>query len=297
MKNFSIVFIFGFGLFFMGCQSNSSSGGDNSTTQKTASGYDYINHTNNAGVTPQEGDEVSYYQAVYKNDSLLFSTFDSGTPRKAIIPNPSRIPNPAPPDYEGLMSMHTGDSITVFQSLDTVKNLPPNFANTDKIVYHIKLVSIKSKEDVAREKLQYKAKEKEIGAQVEQTIKDYLAHKLDKDIKTTASGLKYIVHQEGTGKQAVAGDYVSALYYGATLDGKEFDNAYKAGKPYGFALGQGQVIKGWDEGIALMKEGEKATFFIPYELAYGEAGRPPSIPAKAELVFFIDLQEVIKIKK
>ena len=300
MQKFSILILFGFGLFIMACQSNansSSSSSDTGVRRKTASGYEYINHTNNAGVTPQEGDEVAYYQAVYKNDSLLFSSFENGTPRTAIIPNASRIPNPAPPDYEALMTMHAGDSVTVFQSLDTVKNLPPNFASTDKIIYQIKLVSIKTKEDVARDKLKYKAQEKEIAAQIEQTIKDYNAGKLNGKLKTTASGIKYIVHKEGTGQQAVKGDYVKVFYYGATLDGKEFDNAYKKGQAFGFPLGGGSVIKGWDEGVALMKEGEQATFFIPYQLAYGEAGRPPKIPAKAELVFFIDLQQVIKIKQ
>ena len=101
------------------------------------------------------------------------------------------------------------------------------------------------------------------------------------------------LHEEGTGAQAEAGKTVSVNYYGALIsNGERFDDSFSRGEEFSFPLGAGQVIKGWDEGIALMKEGSKATFFIPYQLAYGEAGSPPVIPTKADLMFYVEMNKV-----
>ena len=110
--------------------------------------------------------------------------------------------------------------------------------------------------------------------------------------KKTASGLYYVVEKEGTGEQAVKGKTVSVHYAGSLQDGSEFDNSFKRGEPITFQLGVGQVISGWDEGIALMNVGAKYKLIIPYQLAYGENGRPPVIPAKATLIFDTELIEI-----
>jgi len=110
--------------------------------------------------------------------------------------------------------------------------------------------------------------------------------------KKTASGLYYVVEQPGTGAQAVAGKSVSVHYTGTFADGKKFDSSRDRGQPITFTLGQGQVIKGWDEGIALMSVGAKYKLIIPYQLAYGEGGRPPQIPAKSMLIFDTELVDV-----
>ncbi|MFM9951914.1 MAG: FKBP-type peptidyl-prolyl cis-trans isomerase, partial [Saprospiraceae bacterium] len=72
-------------------------------------------------------------------------------------------------------------------------------------------------------------------------------------------------------------------------DGKMFDSSFGRGEPIEFPLGVGQVIPGWDEGLSLLKQGGKATLFIPYQLAYGDAGSPPVIPPKAELIFYVEV--------
>ena len=71
-----------------------------------------------------------------------------------------------------------------------------------------------------------------------------------------------------------------------------FDNSLSRGMPFSFALGRGMVIPGWDEGIALLKEGGKAFLFVPPALGYGEAGSPPVIPANSELIFYVELEKV-----
>ncbi|GEO05322.1 hypothetical protein AAE02nite_29860 [Adhaeribacter aerolatus] len=107
----------------------------------------------------------------------------------------------------------------------------------------------------------------------------------------TNSGLYYVVTQEGNGTKAEPGKLVAVNYTGTTLDGKEFDSSKKNGKPIEFPLGQGAVIRGWDEGIALLKEGGKATFLIPSTMAYGPQ-ESPGIPANSVLRFDVELVDV-----
>ena len=107
--------------------------------------------------------------------------------------------------------------------------------------------------------------------------------------KTTPSGLMYVVTQEGNGPLPEVGKEVTVHYTGTLLDGKKFDSSLDRNEPFKFPLGQGRVIKGWDEGIALLKEGSKAKLFIPYQLAYGERGYPGAIPPSANLIFDVEL--------
>ncbi|MBI5962237.1 MAG: FKBP-type peptidyl-prolyl cis-trans isomerase [Chloroflexi bacterium] len=105
----------------------------------------------------------------------------------------------------------------------------------------------------------------------------------------TASGLEYVEIEAGNGAQAKAGDTVRVHYTGKFLDGKVFDSSISRGEPLEFPLGKGRVIRGWDEGIALMKVGGKATLTIPPQLAYGESGAGGVIPPNATLVFDVEL--------
>ncbi len=108
----------------------------------------------------------------------------------------------------------------------------------------------------------------------------------------TESGLEYTEKEAGTGAEAKAGKMVSVHYEGKLLDGTVFDSSFKRGKPIDFKLGVGQVIQGWDEGIALMKVGGKATLTIPPELGYGARGASGVIPPNATLIFDVELVDV-----
>lgn len=105
----------------------------------------------------------------------------------------------------------------------------------------------------------------------------------------TASGLYYVVDVEGKGAKAANGQTVVAHYTGTFWDGQKFDSSLDRGQPFEFALGQGMVIKGWDEGFGLFKIGSKGKLLIPYYLAYGERGYPGAIPPKADLVFDVEM--------
>lgn len=111
------------------------------------------------------------------------------------------------------------------------------------------------------------------------------------------SGLEYKVIKEGTGAQPKPGDKVSTLYKGTFINGKEFDStANRGNQPFTFVVGQGQVIKGWDEAVEHMKVGSKWEIYVPYDLAYGENGRGPIGPDET-LVFELELVDVTPAAK
>ena len=116
--------------------------------------------------------------------------------------------------------------------------------------------------------------------------------KLAAGFEKTESGLRYQFIQKGDGKQAESGKTVAVHYEGSLENGKVFDSSYPRKKPIEFRLGQGQVIEGWDEGIALLKVGDKARFVIPSDLAYGPSGAGGVIPPNATLIFDVELMDV-----
>ena len=116
--------------------------------------------------------------------------------------------------------------------------------------------------------------------------------KLMEGATITESGLGYIMVKEGSGVQAENGKTVSVHYTGKLTDGTKFDSSLDRNQPIEFVLGQGRVIKGWDEGISYLKVGGKATFIIPSDLAYGERGAGGVIPPNATLIFDVELVDV-----
>ena len=132
-----------------------------------------------------------------------------------------------------------------------------------------------------------KSKAHRIKEQKEKQLK--LLNDLSKGYSKTSSGLLYKFEVENKSKNANSGNKVKVHYKGMLLDGTVFDSSFKRNEPIEFTLGVGQVIRGWDEGISLLSVGDKASFIIPSELAYGEAGAGGVIPPNATLVFEVEL--------
>lgn len=137
----------------------------------------------------------------------------------------------------------------------------------------------------AQEKLKEAEREKEKEAMKE-------IDQISEGFEKTASGLRYKITEQGESDQKPAqGQTVVVHYTGTLADGKKFDSSVDRGQPFSFVLGRGQVIRGWDEGIALLKVGDKARLVIPPDLGYGTRGQGP-IPANSWLIFDVELLEV-----
>ena len=163
--------------------------------------------------------------------------------------------------------------------------------------YFVRLTSVKTKAENDKE---VEAKRKNEAAikeatrlQEASTLAKYIAEN-EITVEPTASGLYFISTLEGEGELAVAGNEVRVHYTGTLLDGTKFDSSVDRNEPFEFVLGQGQVIKGWDEGIAMLKVGGKATLIIPSSIAYGERQAGALIKPYTPLKFDVELIEIIK---
>lgn len=271
--------------------------------QKTSQGYEYIVHKNTGTAKANPGDWVYFHAYVRNGDSVVMNTrMQPEMPRFQLTdPNAPQEPGKqSSPVEEVLRNLGVGDSATIFIPLDTVKNKPAGFEDAKMLYYDIVMMDIKTNEqylEAVNKEREIQMKEAEVTMarvpEVEALVKDVVAKynsgALASQLKTTPSGLKYMIQEEGAGPAPKTGNAVTVHYYGVLKDGKMFDSSFGRGEPILFPIGAGQVIPGWDEGLALLKEGSAAFLFIPYQLAYGEAGSPPVIPAKAELIFYVEL--------
>jgi FKBP-type peptidyl-prolyl cis-trans isomerase len=222
------------------------------------------------------------------NDSVLFSTYEGGMgPVQFTISPPSYNGDP----MEGFILLGEGDSALFLMPVDSAfknQELPPFAKKGEYVKVGVSVLSRMSKETYERKKAEEAKKQTEMEAI---TIEDFLTRN-GLSAKKTASGLYYIISEQGTGAKAAAGSTVTVNYTGKLLDGKVFDSSLKPGRqPYSFKLGVGQVIKGWDEGIALFSAGGKGTLLIPSAMGYGSRGSG-QIPPNSILIFDIELLEV-----
>ncbi|MDR0970222.1 MAG: FKBP-type peptidyl-prolyl cis-trans isomerase [Lentimicrobiaceae bacterium] len=169
--------------------------------------------------------------------------------------------------------------------------IPPYFG----MIYEVEVVEMKSKEAYEKEQAALKAAA-ELIAEERRLAEPAKIAKYVKDnnitVAPTESGL-YMIHEtEGTGKLPQSGNMVEVHYTLYNIDGEKLQSSRDSGKPFSFVIGRNQVIQGWDEGVAMMKEGGKATLLIPSAIAYGGTDRGTDIPAYSPLVFEVELISV-----
>ncbi|UKJ08348.1 FKBP-type peptidyl-prolyl cis-trans isomerase [Solitalea lacus] len=246
----------------------------------------------------KQGDYVKFH-LVYKTDkdSVLQSTYKLKQPIETTVKLDTLMDKAQVMDALTLLAK--GDSATFkISSAHLFKGAPtdaqrPSFLGANRFLcYTIKVIDVKTPQQLAAEAKAAAAKRK---ATEDKAIADYaLTNKLL--LKNTISGLRYSILNIGEGEKAKAGDTISVHYTGKLLNGKKFDSSYDRNQPIEFVVGQKMVIAGWDEGLQLLKKGEKAILVIPSGLAYGERAMGADIPANSILAFDVELID-IKPKK
>lgn len=285
------------------------------------------------GVKPKIGDRIFYDFVVSSDTGIVFDSYENT--RKTIdieVEDPKDIEDPVGRFMmESILKTGKGDSANYVMSLDTFKTKPRGFENSKTIKFLMKMRNVMTDAEyvatLSGEKLMsYKAEkvrskfmkrlnpaQKEIEgvvpglvartAEIEATTvanaKLYEANQLPANVKTLPSGLKILILKEGNGKKSSAGNFAYVTYFGTLKSGKEFDSSLKneqsKGMPYGLIVGEDQVIPAWHQGIAELSEGAQAILFCPFETAYGVQGSPPAIPAKADLVFYVEINKVVEV--
>jgi FKBP-type peptidyl-prolyl cis-trans isomerase len=288
---------------------------------RTASGIEYKIYRNTTGryqlrtdVNPA-GDPTystrvgkilaAHLQYRTAKDSLLFST------RKELMGMPAQLPLGELKVRGGIEDavalLQPGDSAVFRFNVDSVfaksfrQPAPPfmkKAGNTMTVLAKAQKIMTQEEASADQQKMMELAKKKAEADAARLLQKDdlqiqaYLKKNNLNGLKTTG-GTYYVVTKAGTGPKPQTGQTVSVLYKGALLDGKVFDSSEKqGGKPISFALGVGQVIPGWDQGLAALTQGTKAILLVPSPLAYGARGAGANIPANAILRFDVELVEV-----
>ncbi len=265
------------------------------------------------------GEYAYCHITVRYDDSLMFSSYKKGDTIKIGL----KAPDPTKPDIlnNALLKLGVGDSTSVVQLTDTIKNKPPQLANVKKIIYGVRMLAIRSEAQYKVEAEAQQAREsgkkeaissvlqkmtgdsmvirgraKAVADSIKALAKSYSDGTLNDKIKTTPSGLKYIVLKEGSGANVKEGDVAAMHYYGVLKTGNHFDDSYARGQFFPVQVGVGQVIPGWDEGLQLLKEGSIALLLVPSALGYGDKEMPGrkgegGIPANSELLFYMEVMK------
>lgn len=294
---------------------------DSDTGKRTTpSGYEYEVIRKEATTTPEEGQFlVINMRYEDQNDSVWVDTQELGRP-SVVIKQDSVWKSSGRALEEMLIDAGKGDSMKITLSAEELfqgGQMPPNIKPEDEFTIYLGISEVFNQEELQSwqqdmQEQQRKAagqQREEQLAEDREIINEYLEEN-NIDAESTGSGLRYVIQREGSGPTAEAGDEVKVNYSGYVLGGEYFDTSVKSVAeekglfnpqreygPFTFTLGEGAVIEGWDEGIALLKEGGKATLYIPSSLAYGPRQRSEQIGPNSILVFDVELVDIVDENK
>ena len=260
-------------------------------SKSKTTGLSYVMHKSNKGPKLKLDDVVTLnLKYITSKDSLVFDSWKMGKPIQLKIAKSSFKGDL----MDGLTLLTVGDSASFLINADSLFTKTfgaprPAFIDSSSFLsFTVKVISTTT--DAVLKAEESKA-EKENAMKENEVIAKYIADKQITPSKSS-SGLMYIISEPGAGEQAQAGKTVKVHYTGRLLDGTKFDSSLDRNEPIEFKLGQGMVIKGWDEGIALLKVGGKALLIIPSDLAYGSRGAGGVIPPFSPLTFEVELVSV-----
>ena len=231
----------------------------------TESGLKYFDLTVGEGELPEDGGLVEVHYTGWLDDGTVF---DTSSKRNRTFKFPLGQGRVIKGWDEGVATMKVGGKRQLVIPADLAYGdrrtgkIPPG----SQLTFEVELVSVSAPR---------------VAPEAPQSISEF---------ETTESGLKIHVMETGDGPQPAEGDVVLVDYTGwLEADGTKFDSSLDRNEPISFPLGKGRVIKGWDEGVGMLNVGSSAQLVIPADLAYGERGRPPVIPANSTLIFEVEL--------
>ncbi len=293
MNNVKLVMILLVAAIFAACEM-----AGNKSYQETESGLKYLFHEEVDGEEPEMNNILSMNMSYRVEDSVLFDSRDTDMPMflELIEPQGGDI-------YEGFSMMTVGDSASFkvdaeqfFLETAGMPEMPPFIEPGSELVFEVRMLESMNEEEFAEE--QQRIMEEQMEADMERADQEeglMLAYLEEEGINAepTESGLYYVQEEAGDGPEVQSGDMVAVHYEGRLLDGTVFDSSHERDEPIEFTVGQGQVIPGWDEGVAMMQVGEKAKLIIPSHLAYGDQGAGQVIPPYSTLVFEVEIIEIV----
>ena len=262
---------------------------------KLCSGLQYKIITHGAGTRkPELNDHIELNIHLHVEDSVIFDSRKMNGNKP--VPLPITAPKFKGDPMEAFMLLVVGDSAVMKLPVDSLRKtgaqLQPWMKEGQVIEYDVTLVSVRTEAEEKKQKEEQASKQKGID---EELLQAYFKKNNIKPMKT-ASGLYYTVSAAGTGESIKSGQKLSVNYTGKLLSGSIFDSnmdsTFHHMTPFELEIGKGRVIKGWDEGLLLLKKAAKATLYIPSTLAYGSQDRSPQIPANSILVFDVEILDV-----
>ncbi len=268
---------------------------NNITTAPLTSGLYYTETQKGNGQKPKTGDIARFHFKVSDiNGKVFFSSYDQGEPMKWECGK--EFDNQGATEALNLMSKGTKASVIVPSALAFAdKGRGAMVKPYSTLLYEFEMLDFMTKAQFEKQQADERKKAEDAKAKAKNEEQGLLQKYLKDNkinVAPTQSGLYYIEKTKGTGPNAANGKVVKVHYTGMLLNGTKFDSSVDRKQPFEFTLGQGEVIKGWDEGIAMMKKGGKARLIIPSAIAYGESGRMPTIPPSATLVFDVELLDI-----
>ncbi|TVQ49906.1 MAG: hypothetical protein EA362_03480 [Saprospirales bacterium] len=273
----------------------SACGEDKRDSVTTESGYEMAWHERGEGEPANEGDFLFFHVSYMLNDSLLFDSRSNPDTPSLQLPAMDDPQIQGEPLFEAIAMMVPGDLATVSQRGDAMpmeQKQQLQMADDDVLNYNIELFRIVSQAEIMAMQEASRARESEVQAFVQEVLETYRANGFGDELIVTETGLQYVIHESGNGPEINPGDQAEVHYYGKVIEsGTMFDNSFSRGEPFGLTVGVGTVIAGWDEALSQLNKGDVASIFIPYPLAYGEEGRPPQIPQRSDLLFYVEIQD------
>lgn len=273
-------------------------------TQTTESGLQYTYLRQGEGQEPDSGQVMTVHMMYsIENDSVIFDSRRQNMP----LGVPARDPNMKGMLAEGFEMLRKGDSVEFvvpaqnFFTQTAGMPVPGGIDENANLYFHVGVADVMSEDAFREVQMEQYRKQQEQALQEQQeqldedvrTIEDYLEEN-NIQAQKAESGVYYQVQERGNGPEVEAGNEVTVHYRGKLLDGTPFDASYDRNEPFTFTVGQGMVIRGWDEALQELRQGSKATLYIPSPLAYGARSAGQVIKPNSILVFDVEVLNVNK---